>query len=48
MAMAEIVLRVRLTGGEHIDITYKEPDTDNVDDGGSRSPLRRTWRISRT
>jgi hypothetical protein len=30
--MAEIVLRVRLTGGEHIDITYKEPDTDNVDE----------------
>jgi hypothetical protein len=29
--MAEIVLRVRLTGGEHIDITYEEPDTDNVD-----------------
>ena len=30
--MIEIVLRVRLTGGEHIDITYKEPDTDNVDE----------------
>lgn len=30
--MAEIVLRVRLTGGEHIDITYEEPDTDNVDE----------------
>jgi hypothetical protein len=29
--MAEIVLRVRLIGGEHIDITYEEPDTDNVD-----------------
>ena len=25
--MAEIVLRVRLTGGEHMDITYEEPDT---------------------
>jgi len=30
--MAEIVLRVRLIGGEHIDITYEEPDTDNVDE----------------
>lgn len=32
VSMIEIVLRVRLTGGEHIDITYKEPDTDNVDE----------------
>jgi hypothetical protein len=23
--MAEIVLRVRLTGGEHLDVTYDEP-----------------------
>lgn len=30
--MAEIVLRVRLLGGEHIDITYDEPGTDNADD----------------
>lgn len=30
--MAEIVLRVRLTGGEHMDITYEEPNTDNVDE----------------
>jgi hypothetical protein len=30
--MAVIVLRVRLTGGEHIDITYEEPDTDNADE----------------
>jgi len=30
--MAEIVLRVRLTGGERMDITYEEPDTDNVDE----------------
>jgi len=25
--MAEIVLRVRLTGGDHVDVTYDEPDT---------------------
>jgi hypothetical protein len=24
MAMAEIVLRVRLIGGEHLDVTYRE------------------------
>lgn len=30
--MAEIVLRVRLNGGEHIDITYEKPDTDNADE----------------
>ena len=30
--MAEIVLRVRLTGGDHMDITYEQPDTSNVDD----------------
>ena len=24
MAMAEIVLRVRLTGGEHLDVTYED------------------------
>jgi hypothetical protein len=29
--MAEIVLRVRLIGGEHIDLAYEEP-TDNVDE----------------
>ena len=23
--MAEIVLRVRLTGGDHLDVTYEEP-----------------------
>lgn len=32
VSMAEIVLRVRLTGGQHIDIRYEEPDTDNVDE----------------
>jgi hypothetical protein len=25
--MAEIVLRVRLTGGDHMDVTYEEPAT---------------------
>jgi hypothetical protein len=29
--MAEIVLRVRLTGGEHIDVTYAEPERDTVE-----------------
>jgi hypothetical protein len=33
MAMAEIVLRVRLTAGDHLDVTYEEPgilDEDEV------------------
>lgn len=30
--MAEIVLRVRLLGGQHMDLTYGEPSMDNVDD----------------
>jgi hypothetical protein len=29
--MTEIVLRVRLTGGEHIDVEYAEPDADDID-----------------
>jgi hypothetical protein len=32
MAMAGIVLRVRLIGGEHLDVRYEEPDTSGVDD----------------
>jgi hypothetical protein len=28
MAMAQIVLRVRLIGGEHLDVTYEEPGDD--------------------
>ena len=28
MAMAEIVLRVRLIGGEHLDVTYDEAEGD--------------------
>jgi len=27
MAMATIELRVRLTGGDHMDVTYEQPDT---------------------
>lgn len=30
--MATIVLRVRLTGGDRMDITYEEPDAVGVDD----------------
>jgi hypothetical protein len=30
--MAEIVLRVRLTGGDHTDVSYQEPDTADVDE----------------
>jgi hypothetical protein len=30
--MAEIVLRVRLTGGDHMDVTYDEPDTVDADE----------------
>jgi hypothetical protein len=29
--MAQIVLRVRLTTGDHIDVVYEETDTDNVE-----------------
>jgi hypothetical protein len=32
MAMAEIVLRVRLTGGDHVDVTYEEPDAVDADE----------------
>lgn len=27
--MAQIVLRVRLVGGDHMDLRYEEPDTDD-------------------
>ena len=30
LAMAEIVLRVRLTGGDHMDVTDEESDTVNA------------------
>jgi hypothetical protein len=30
--MAKIVLRVRLTSGDHMDITYDQPDTNSVDE----------------
>ena len=32
LAMAEIVLRVGLTGGDHMDVTYEESDTVNADE----------------
>jgi hypothetical protein len=32
LAMAEIVLRVRLTGGDHMDVMYEESDTVNADE----------------
>jgi hypothetical protein len=32
LAMAEIVLRVRLTGGDHMDVTYEESHTVNADE----------------
>jgi hypothetical protein len=28
--MAEIVLRVRLMGGDHMDVTYEDPDVDEA------------------
>jgi hypothetical protein len=27
--MSEIVLRVRLVGGDHMDVRYKDPDSDD-------------------
>jgi hypothetical protein len=30
--MAQIVLRVRLTGGDHVDVTYEAPDVVDVDE----------------
>jgi hypothetical protein len=32
MAMTEIVLRVRLIGGEHLDVTYEEDDGGTSDE----------------
>jgi hypothetical protein len=32
VTMAEIVLRVRLTGGDHLDVTYEAPDAANPHD----------------
>jgi hypothetical protein len=31
-AMAEVVLRVRLMGGDHLDVTYDDADAVDVDD----------------
>jgi hypothetical protein len=49
--MAGVVLRVRLAGGDHIDVTYDEPDTVETDEviehlnpgGGLRSASQQTW-----
>jgi len=30
--MAKIVLRVRLTGGDHMDVTYEQPGTVDADE----------------
>jgi hypothetical protein len=30
--MAEIVLRVRLVGGDHLDVSYDEPGTADIDE----------------
>jgi hypothetical protein len=30
--MAGIVLRVRLVGGDHLDVSYEEPDTASADE----------------
>jgi hypothetical protein len=30
--MAETVLRIRLIGGDHLDVVYEEPDTPDVAD----------------
>jgi hypothetical protein len=30
--MAEIVLRVRLVGGDHLDVSYEEPDAAGPDE----------------
>jgi hypothetical protein len=32
MLMAGIVLRIRLIGGDHLDVSYEEPDTADVDE----------------
>jgi hypothetical protein len=32
MVMAEIVLRVRLAGGDQLDVSYDEPDTVDADE----------------
>jgi hypothetical protein len=31
MVMAKTVLRIRLIGGDHLDVVYEEPDTADVD-----------------
>lgn len=35
--MAGIVLRVRLTGGDHVDVTYEEADVTDIDELAERA-----------
>ena len=45
---ATIVLRVRLLGGEHTDLTYEDPDQDDEDDmAGWWRFTRAVWQASR-
>jgi hypothetical protein len=46
--MAEIVLPVRLTGGDRMDITYDEPDTKEVAEviEHAITSLAEDWRAS--
>jgi hypothetical protein len=37
--MAEIVLRVRLIGGDHLDVRYEEPDTPDADEVAEHATL---------
>jgi hypothetical protein len=30
--MAETVLRIRLIGGDHLDVVYEQPDADSADE----------------
>ena len=32
MVMAKTVLRIRLIGGDHLDVVYEEPDTPDEDE----------------
>ena len=34
--MTEIVLRIRLTSGGHMDVTYEEPDTADTEEATER------------
>jgi hypothetical protein len=34
--MARIVLRIRLIGGDRVDVTYEDPDVDDADEVAER------------